>query len=599
MTLRRAPSTARPDSECRDRGAVLMVTTIAMILILSVAALAVDFAVVRDRRTSGQQAADAAASAAALTLAEIDSDARDACETAIDYLDLNGVPDTFNPPLNCAMFPTTCENGVTSGVTESASNSSFTIQITYPVENGDPTMTSSALGATGQTISQADGEPCDRIAVQIKATHKTFFAGVVGVDAVETTVRTVALANPSAFGERALNLLLLERHDCDVLEASGAGGVGGVVVGGVLNPATGKEFPGTLSIDSDGTGSGCNNDGTIDVNGTNGLVRADGDPCAFELTPGVGDGCGDIEVFAPGTPGCNPPACTSAGTVAPDPRAAPEILTRAPVDFIFNCKSAYPVAYDIDGCPYTATTPPYIDQLVAAVGSAGKPTPGVAWNDYSPTYPCSINGSDVVTVPQGNWRVNCDLSIKGELFFEGGNVVFDGDVSLQADGLLDINSSNTTPSLAPPTDILDISKSSSTAAFVYFRDGEISKAGQASVHLTNVMSYFSSTSTIDLGGGSGSVAMIAPTEGPFKNLAMWSESSLDVDLAGQANIALEGVFFTPFAQVNYQGNGGQVQVAAQFISLKLRVGGNGRLFIKPRFDRLVTFPDTSSSTLIR
>ena len=47
--------------------------------------------------------------------------------------------------------------------------------------------------------------------------------------------------------------------------------------------------------------------------------------------------------------------------------AAPQILTRAPVDWTFNCNATYPVAYDIDGCPYTATTPPYIDELVASV----------------------------------------------------------------------------------------------------------------------------------------------------------------------------------------------------------------------------------------
>jgi hypothetical protein len=204
-----------------------------------------------------------------------------------------------------------------------------------------------------------------------------------------------------------------------------------------------------------------------------------------------------------------------------------------------------------------------------------------------------------VTVPNGNWHVDCDLAIKGRLTFEGGNIVFDGDVTLQSAGVLDVNGSNARPNYLPLDTVLDIGESSATAAFVYFRDGELGKAGQASLSLRNVMTYFSATSTIDLGGGSGSVAMIAPTEGPFRNLAMWSESALDHQLAGQANIALEGVFFTPLAQVNYQGNGSQAQVAAQFISLKLAVGGNGRLEIKPRFDRLVTFPDTGGVSLIR
>lgn len=578
---------------------MLVMTAIGMIVLMAVAALAIDLAAVRDKRTSGKRATDAAATAAALHLATPGLDAQNACQAAMDYLALNGVSATFSPPMDCTQFPTTCDEGVTPSVTESTSSGPYTVTITHPVPDTDPAMESSAVGADVQAIIQADGDSCDRISVSVRTSHPTVFGGVVGYDTVDSTVHSVALANPSALGGRALNLLVLERYDCDAVEASGAGGTGGIIVGGVIEPSTGRVFPGTLAVDSDGSGSGCGNDGTVDVNGSNGLVRADSEPCAHELWPGTGEGCGVIELYAPGTPGCFPPACTSAGTVAPDPNGAPARLTRAPVDWIFNCKASYPAAYDIEGCPDAATKDAYIDELVAAVGPSGLPSPAWEWNDYSPTYPCSISPSDTITVPNGNWRVNCDLSIRGELIFEGGNVVFDGDVGLNSSGVLDMNGSNDTPNWLPSDYVVDIGESSSTFAFAYFRDGTLSKAGQASVYMRNMLGYYSSTSTVDLGGGSGSVAMIAPTEGPFKNLAMWSESAMDVDLAGQANIELEGVFFTPLAKVSYQGNGGQSQVAAQFISLKLAVGGNGALVIKPRFDRLVTFPEFSTSTLIR
>ncbi|NNC79375.1 MAG: hypothetical protein HKN94_04395 [Acidimicrobiales bacterium] len=597
MTLKR-PDGPRSSFATRERGAVLVITAIAMMILLGVAALAIDLAIVRDHRATGQRATDAAATAGAVTLLDTNLDVSDACQAAVEYLEQNGVADTFTPPLDCTTFPKVCFNGVTPSVTEVATNSSFEIQITYPVDDADPKMAApSALGAGPQTINSSDGKPCERFGVSVKSVHGTYFGGAIGFDEIETTVHSVALVNPSALHGRALNLLLLERHDCDTLEASGAGG--GIIVGGVLNPVTGLEQPGTLTLDSDGTGSGCNNDGTIDVNGTNALIRADGDPCPFELVAGTGQGCGHIEVFATGGPGCFPPACTSAGIVAPGPEQTPTRLTRASVDWIFDCKAPYPASYDIDPCPRAATSTPYITKLINDVGSSGLPSPAAEWKDYSPTYPCALNGSDVVKVPQGNWRVNCKLSLKGELYFTGGNVVFDDDVVLQADGLLDVNSSNTTLNYFPPSDVLDIGESSATAAFAYFRNGAINKAGQSSIRLTNVLTYFSSTSSIKLGGGSGTVAMLAPTDGPFKNLAMWSDSSTDHDLAGQANIALEGVFFTPVATVNYQGNGGQVQVAAQFVSQKLSVGGNGRLKIKPRADRMVKFPDDSTTTLIR
>lgn len=578
---------------------MLVITAIGMIVLMAVAALAIDLAAVRDKRTSGKRATDAAATAAALSIADPWRTPQDACQAAVDYLALNGVDRVFSPPLDCTQFPIDCEEGVTPSVTETASTTEFAIAITYPVMNADPAMESSAVGADVQPIIQADGESCERIAVSVRTRHPTVFGGVIGVGSVESTVHSVALANPSALGGRALNLLVLERHDCDAVEASGAGGTGGIIVDGVVEPATGKVFPGTLAVDSDGSGVGCGNDGTVDVNGSNGLVRADSEPCAYELWPGTGRGCGVIELFAPGTPGCFPPACTSAGTVAPDPTPAPERLTRAPVDWIFNCKASYPAAYDIEGCPDAATKDAYIDELVAAVGPSGLPSPAWEWNDYSPTYPCSVAPSDTITVPNGNWRVNCDLSVRGNLTFEGGNIVFDGNVSLISSGELNMNGSNDTPNWLPSAYVVDIGESSSTFAFAYFRNGTLSKAGQASVRMTNMLGYYSSTSSLDLGGGSGTVALIAPTEGPFKNLAMWSESAADHNLAGQANIELEGVFFTPLAKVSYQGNGGQSQVAAQFIALKLAVGGNGALVIKPRFDRLVTFPDTGTSTLIR
>ncbi|MGI9605128.1 MAG: TadE/TadG family type IV pilus assembly protein [Acidimicrobiales bacterium] len=600
MSRRSEQPRRRTESE-RDRGAALVISAIAMTVLLGLGAIAVDFAAVRNNRTNSQRASDSAAAAAALSL--IDADPQVACSAALDYLALNGVNPTPTTPVDCSTFPTTCVDGTTASTSASMSDTEFLVTLTYPVDNGDLMMNPSALGAGGQALVAADGSPCDRFGVSVQSTHATFFAGILGSDEVDTTVHSVARATIAATGGRAINLLLLERADCNVLEVAGSGGgTGGISVGPVTDPATGEIFPGTISLDSNGTGAGCGSAGTIDVVGSNSVVQANGETgCATELVPGTGEGCGLIELIAPGTPGCNPPACVSSGTVAPEPTRARSLLTRAPIDWIYNCKSSYPVAYDIRGCKDAATTPAYIDQLVAAIGTSGLPTPAIEWNDYSPTYPCSISGgpSTVVTVPEGNWRVNCNLSINRTLVFEGGNIVFDGDVSVGSSGTLDINGSNGTTFYQPPDDVLVTHESSDGAAFVYLRNGLLSKSGQASLRLHNTLVYVSDTSEVSLGGGSGALEILAPTQGPFTNLAMWSESTADHQFGGQAAMALEGVFFTPLADVRYQGNGAQQQVAAQFIALTLKVGGNGRLDISPRYDRLVTFPDSGTISMIR
>ena len=196
--------------------------------------------------------------------------------------------------------------------------------------------------------------------------------------------------------------------------------------------------------------------------------------------------------------------------------------------------------------------------------------------------------------------VDCDLVVKRQLIFEGGNIVMDGDVTLSSSGDLQINGANTSTYNWVPGAAVDHREHSGDAAYVYMRNGIFSKSGQASITLTNTMMYLSPTSGLSfLGGGSGSLLWAAPEEGPFEDLAMWSEGTSDHDFAGQSSLQLSGVFFAPVARITYAGNGAQQHVAAQFVSEKLAVSGNGLLVIEPTFDRAVTFPDPVRSELIR
>ena len=403
----------RTGDRAGQEGAVLLIVSIAMVTLLAIAALVLDLGAVRSNRAASRVAADAASTAGALDAAE--GDGRAGCETALDYLELNLAGVTTISGASCLGFPTTCDP-TTPSVSTTGSSGNWTVTLTYPVPDAEAVLDPSAIGAGSQAISADDGNQCERFGVSITSNHQHLFASVIGASSQDTTVSSVARTYIPPAEDFALNLLILERYDCDAISAAGSGGgSGGIVVDAVLNTDTGELDPGFIAIDSDGSGV-CGGDGVLDVDGGNAYIRADG-PTGCPTETGthvgaggltVGEGCGALRLLAPGVPGCNYPACTSSGTVVPDPTRGRERVTRAPVDHRFNCKPTYPfpVGWEIEPC---ADAPaPYIDNLVAAYGGAGTPVGFSSWTGAG--YPCTIDGSPgtEIIAPAGNWHVDCD-----------------------------------------------------------------------------------------------------------------------------------------------------------------------------------------------
>ncbi|NND04670.1 MAG: hypothetical protein HKN91_17990 [Acidimicrobiia bacterium] len=194
-------------------------------------------------------------------------------------------------------------------------------------------------------------------------------------------------------------------------------------------------------------------------------------------------------------------------------------------------------------------------------------------------------------VPPGNWFIDCStFRVRDFVVFTGGDIVVDGNVTVNASAALVTNANNV--GAFPFTAATD-------ATVMYMRDGRISKAGQGGLVWHQTMLYLSSTSDIKMTGGAGEVIWSGAVSGDFEDLALWAETTQDIDLAGSSGLDLEGVFFAPWATIGYQGSGSQVQVAAQFISRGLSVGGNGILVVRPDFDRAVLFPFDPQSQLIR
>ncbi|NND01465.1 MAG: Tad domain-containing protein [Acidimicrobiia bacterium] len=582
----------RRTSPTRDDGAVLLTVTISVITLMAVAALVLDLAAVRLNRSVSQTLADSAATAGALDTEG--NDGRAGCVTAFDYLELN-VPggEPFSGD-NCLMLPTTCDSS-TASVSTTGTAGPWSATVTYPVPDASPMMQPSTISDPGQTVHSDDGDQCDRFAVSVVSVREHVFAGVIGSNNKTTEIHAVAKAASGGGADVIVNLLALERYECDTIRANGGGTI---VVDPVFDSANGELIQGYIAADSDGT-VGCGGKGVVNASGGGSTIRADGPSgCPGELGSyfdpvsglDVGRGCGAIDILAPGTPGCGFPACTSSGTVAPDPGPLGGRLTRAPIDHRYNCKSSYsmPIGWDIDGCTTPAAT--YIDDLVSDYGGPGVPAGFTTWT--SAGYKCKPK-NDVV-VPAGDWYINCsNFAPKKNVVFTGGDVVFEDRITLNG-GTLAINGTSANPPYTPAT----------AASVVYLRDGEFSKGGNAGFVFLRTTVYLASGADIKMTGGSAPLVWTAPTSGDFAGLALWAETGSvgspgEIELSGGSGLDLEGIFFSPWSNIKYSGNGSQEQAAAQFVARFLEAAGGGTLVIRPSLTTAIVWPSDSTSQLIR
>ena len=224
------------------------------------------------------RSATASAAAGALTAGETGIP-RDVCEVTKSYVEINADAIVALNGIDCSAWSAvSCNPGVEAIATDTQNG--ITVQITYPVTDASPLMSSSAVGAVPQPASAADGlDPCERVGVEVSSTWHTMFGRLAGVESVDATVHTVARSTRPAGEDVPINLLVLDRTGCQALLAAGNGGI---LVAPVVNPdldgdptnglTPGLE-PGVAAADSDAS-SGCV--GVIDLDGSNSIIQADG-----------------------------------------------------------------------------------------------------------------------------------------------------------------------------------------------------------------------------------------------------------------------------------------------------------------------------------
>lgn len=526
-----------------DRGVVLVLVAAAMGAIVVLVALVLDLGGARRDRDADQVAADAMALSAAASLGGAPRDASDACEAAWDYLVVNLPAAVTAPAPSCTPFATACAAATPRTVT--ATIGSFRITFTHPVPAGDALL-------DGQPASVLDGLPCDRFGVRVQQTRPNLWrAGSVDLDvhAVGRFVRGI--------GDVQAPLVLLEPTACDVLTVNGSGRL-------VVTTASGD--PGYIDIDSDGTGCEQTKSIILDVDG-NGKVTAGvismwalggGDAArAYDAT--------DKDLFDLQNP-----------SVSPIPTASSAPVGRTGVDWRYNCSAA-------NGCPTSGTAE--IDLLKAQWAGTGEPQPPGTFTRWTTSgRSCSPTGN--LVVPAGNWWIDCGaggISTNGSITFQGGNVVSDGPIRATGSGGIRMNCADVNPSdqIAPAT----CQDPPPDPTIFVQRSGDLIRNGDLELRETFV---YLKDGTVDMAGNA-KLTWTAPDDPshPFDDLLLWTEDTTPISMNGTTDVALEGIFFAPNAELDLTGNMSGQALGAQMFVDRLDLGGTANISLSPSVDRML------------
>ena len=578
---------ARRHTNDGERGAVIIITALAMVAVVIITAIVIDLGYTRGGAGFDQSSVDLAALAGGDAL--VHRRYGEACQDTVKYININARPSPgFDPTTFCAAFSgTTCSGGSSPQTVSSATGGSYDLTIKFPVSDSE--IADASFGA-----GKADGLPCERMRVILTSRQPSFFGGIVGRSGYEVT-RSATVRGGASQTRLVPALWLLDPVGCVVLSVQGGSKV---VAGDVSDPA--NPIPGVITLDSDGTQGCSTTKTTMQVGGTGTEVRA------VPLTGGPRER-GEISLHAlpfDATTCVGSVACKQSevgSQILPQPIPAPDRATRAPVDWLWNCKATYPdyLGVAIEGCPAAAERGPYMDRLTSAIGASGQPAGFQRWSSF---HSCKPTGTITVT---GNWWVDCGtfaLNNGTTVTFSGGNVVFDRGIKLNGGSALNINTNNATPSLPysciPPSSAAPCTASSSSqAGFIYVRAGDWDLGGGVFTG-NHTLVYLSPTSVVK-GTGGAPPKWTAPTEGPFAGLALWAEAKDSFNISGGAGVTLQGTFFTPYAnELSLTGGGNWGQQNAQFISYRLTVSGGSNLTMAPDPTNSASLPPPKA-TLIR
>jgi hypothetical protein len=299
-------------------------------------------------------------------------------------------------------------------------------------------------------------------------------------------------------------------------------------------------------------------------------------------------------------------------------------ITRKYWDWQYHCSASTTEPLSAP-CPYTATVPDYIAAHRATYGSSALNAANADSHGFT-----VLSGSDCNSKEEyryfapGNYYVDCSTFTSSKTtVFGGGTVVFRGDVALKGQGggpYCTVFNQEVGPAPAKdangfypvcaPGQLASLPDQDADTMYVYLQDGSLSRQNSDLIaHQTFIYQEADPTIVpgsddhrIQIGAGtaggsgvSGTLILTAPVDGPFSDLALWSENTApDNDpngLGAQTRIALEGIFFLPNAQVEFSGNGTYLgPPRAQFVAWRLATVGGASLEMVPDAERTLAIP---------
>lgn len=456
-----------------DEGAYAVLYSVLVVVLLTMGAIVVDLASVRQDRRLNRSAADSAAAGGALFLnpqALTGMQPYEACRRAWDYVATTlrvsipaGACSSFSAVTNPASY---CSAAAPAEIADERTIGSRTVRIAWPVPRTggsgflNPDIAPGSVSQNFTTSVDGTDAGCDRLGVAIFENEKFGLGGALGISGTTTQVHSVARLIPDGgtpTDVAALNVL--NGDDCQTLRTTGGGRV---LVGPTLDTAGNAVAPGIIAVESLATGPGSNcggQDTAIDAGTGNSDVRQPNQPgiCAA-LTSVLADTCdglGRIESHAL-DPGGNAARAYNPASYPNKllPRPTPEGVARAwtPVTSIYGCRA-------LSNCLPPATN--YIDNLVSAYAGTGLPT--TKYSGSEPPYAASTAGdpypggfvnrpelcgaiTTLVIVPAGNNYADCSIDIGngGVVIVQGGTLVVDGRVTVASGGCLVINTAAST-----------------------------------------------------------------------------------------------------------------------------------------------------------
>ncbi len=247
-----------------------------------------------------------------------------------------------------------------------------------------------------------------------------------------------------------------------------------------------------------------------------------------------------------------------------------------------------------------------------------------------------------VTLPPGNYHATCGINIKGSgsLILQGGTLVVDGGIQVASGGCLVVNYTTCTPTLDPltvGTSAVSPDPAPTASGLVFIRGSGCPSSGCFSNAGTLVMPETFVYSAAGAEGldvrGTALTLWTAPGAGPvdpaghtrlerdcllppvppalaqvdqdclnsrFSRTTYWSEfpspKTKPNNFAGQGNLNVVGVFFTPRAYFDFSGGGAYAAASAQFWADKLNLNGGARLGLSP--DARFAFETPTSRLLL-